>query len=141
MNTKPITTITVEALINAPVEKVWIFWTQPEHITQWNFASDDWQCPRAEVDCRTGGKFALHMEAKDGSYGFDFEGVYDEVVEGKSIAYSMVDGRKVLILFSEENGKTRIVESFDAESENSPEMQRAGWQSILNNFMKYMEAN
>lgn len=140
MNTNP--SITVEAVINAPVEKVWQFWTNPEHIMKWNNASEDWHTPRAENDLRVGGKFSARMEAKDGSMGFDFGGVYDEVVTNEVIAYTMGDDRKVKVTFSKNSdNETKVVETFDAESTNSLEMQRAGWQSILDNFKKYVEAN
>jgi len=134
------TSITVENTVNAPVEKVWQFFTSPEHITKWNFASDDWECPYAENDLRAGGKFLSRMEAKDGSFGFDFGGVYDEVIPNKVINYSIGDGRKVNILFSAAGGETKIITTFDAESVNPVEMQRGGWQAILNNFKKYTES-
>ena len=134
-------TITVENTVKAPVEKVWQFWTSPEHITKWNYASDDWHSPFAQNDLRIGGKFLSRMEAKDGSFGFDFGGVYDEVKINKMIAYTIGDGRKVKINFSANGGETRIVETFEAENTNSIEMQRGGWQSILDNFKKYAESN
>lgn len=134
--------ITIEASIKAPVEKVWEFWNKPEHITQWNHASDDWHSPHAENDLRTGGKFLARMEAKDGSFGFDFGGTYDEVKENEMIAYTMDDDRKVKITFTKAgDNETKVIETFEAESENSLEMQREGWQSILNNFKKYVESN
>ncbi len=133
--------ITVEALINAPIEKVWEFWTKPEHIMVWNAASDDWHTPSATNDLRTGGKFTSRMEAKDGSFGFDFEGIYDEVKHLELIKYGMADGRKVQVEFIKEGNKTQIIEKFDAESVNPVDMQKAGWQAILNNFKKYVEAN
>lgn len=133
--------ITIEATVNAPVEKVWECWSKPEHITQWCNASDDWHAPRAHNDLRTGGKFSTRMEAKDGSIGFDFGGEYDEVKTNELIAYTMDDGRKVKIVFSTTGSTTRVVESFEAEDENPVEMQRGGWQSILDNFKKYTEAN
>lgn len=132
------TKVTVEALIDAPVEKVWKYYTEPEHITQWNFAADDWQCPRAENDLKVGGKYSARMEAKDGSFGFDFEGIYDEVVDQKKIALSMGD-RQSITEFAEEDGKTKVTTTFDAESTNDIEMQRFGWQAILNNFKKHVE--
>ena len=141
METAAKTEITVEATINAPIEKVWNFWTSPEHITKWNQASDDWHTPSAENDLRTGGKFKSHMEAKDGSWGFDFEGVYDEVKEHELISYTMPDNRKVNITFSASGNQTNVTETFDAETQNSADMQRDGWQAILNNFKKYTEAN
>ena len=134
-------TITVENTVNAPVEKVWKFWTEPKHITQWVFASDDWHAPNAENDLRTGGQFKTRMEAKDGSMGFDFGGVYTNIEHHKLIEYTMGDGRKVRITFSGQGNEIKVVETFEAENENSPEMQRSGWQAILDNFRKYAEAN
>lgn len=134
-------TITVEATIKAPVEKIWKYWTMPEHIKQWNKASDDWHTPYAENDVRTGGKFLSRMEAKDKSVGFDFGGVYDEVKDHKLIAYTIGDGRKVKIIFSGDKNKTKITETFEAENQNPVEMQRSGWQAILDNFKKYTEAH
>lgn len=131
--------ITIEVSIKAPLEKVWDLWTKPEHITKWNAASEDWHTPRAENDLRTGGKFSSRMEAKDGSMGFDFGGTYDEVKEHELIAYTMDDGRKVRVTFVPLSDYTLLTESFDPESENSREMQEAGWQSILDNFKKYAE--
>jgi uncharacterized protein YndB with AHSA1/START domain len=133
------TMITIEAEVNAPVEKVWNSWTTPEHITQWCQASDDWHCPAAENDLRTGGRFKTVMAAKDGSFSFDFGGVYTEVIETESIKYTMDDGRIATITFIREDDKTFIEESFEAESTNPLEMQRFGWQAILNNFKKYTE--
>lgn len=135
------TKITVETTVNAPVEKVWECWTNPEHITKWNFASDDWHSPSAENDLRVGGKFSSRMEAKDGSFGFDFAGVYDEVENHKLIAYSLGDERKVRVTFDGNGASTKVVETFDAEDTNSVEMQRNGWQAILDNFRKYAESN
>ncbi|HEX7358633.1 MAG TPA: SRPBCC family protein [Ignavibacteriaceae bacterium] len=135
------TKITIESLISADTKKVWEYYSAPEHITKWNFASDDWHCPSAENDLRTGGKFKSRMEAKDGSFGFDFEGVYDEVVDHKKIAYTMPDGRKVITNFESDGGRTKVTTTFDAENENSVEMQRTGWQSILNNFKQYVESH
>ena len=134
------TRITVSALIKRPVADVWHFWTSPEHIMQWNSASDDWHCPRATNDLRTSGAFSSTMAARDGSFSFDFEGVYDDVQLHKRIAYTMADGRTCEILFSDENGGTSVVESFDAETENSVEMQRGGWQAILDRFKAHAEA-
>jgi uncharacterized protein YndB with AHSA1/START domain len=135
------TLITVESTVNAPVEKVWRFWTTPEHITKWNNASDDWHTPFAENDLRTGGKFFSRMEAKDGSFSFDFGGVYDDVKEKELIEYTIGDGRKVTINFSDHDSETKVVESFEAESTNSIEMQRGGWHAILDNFKRYVESN
>ncbi|MDH4617373.1 SRPBCC family protein [Brevibacillus sp. AY1] len=132
-------TITVETIVHSPVESVWKFWTEPKHIMQWNNASDDWHTPYAENDLKAGGKFVSRMEAKDGSFGFDFGGVYDEVSMYETISYTMGDGRKVKISFIRQGNDTQIIESFDAEETNSREMQQAGWQSILDNFKKYAE--
>jgi uncharacterized protein YndB with AHSA1/START domain len=133
--------ITVEAAINAPVEKVWKFWTQPEHITKWCSASPEWHTPYAENDARTGGKFKTRMEAKDGSMGFDWEGIYSNVEENKLIQYEMGDNRRVKIVFSDLDGATKVTEIFDPENTNPIEMQRGGWQAILDNFKKYVEAS
>ncbi|MFZ6009671.1 MAG: SRPBCC family protein [Bacteroidota bacterium] len=135
------TKITVEATINAPVQKVWKYWSEPQHITKWCQASDDWHAPYAENDLRTKGKFKTTMAAKDGSFSFDFEGVYDSVQENKLIAYTMSDGRQVQITFSSQGNQTKVVETFDPETENSLELQKSGWQAILDNFKKYTEAH
>lgn len=135
------TVITVSATVPAPVDKVWNLWTTPEHICRWNQASDDWHTPRAENDLRTGGSFTYRMEAKDGSFGFDFGGTYDQVTENELISYSMSDGRKVRVTFQQEENAVRVTETFDAEVENPVEMQREGWQAILDNFRKYAEAS
>ena len=141
METQSKNVITVEALVNAPVEKVWEYWTKPEHIVKWCNASDDWHTPRAENNLRVGGKFSSRMEAKDGSFGFDFGGVYDVVTTNKYIEYTIGDGRKVKIDFAADGNKTKVTENFEAESTNPEEMQKGGWQAILNNFKKYTEAN
>lgn len=135
------TKITIETTVHAPVEKVWECWTLPEHIMRWNNASDDWHTTKAENDLKTGGKFVSRMEAKDGSTGFDFGGTYDEVKTHERIAYTMGEGRKVAVIFTPAGGGTKIVETFEAETQNPEEMQRSGWQSILNNFKKYAESN
>ncbi len=132
--------ITVETTVQAPVSKVWELWSGPEHITKWATASDEWHTPRAENDLRTGGKFSSRMEAKDGSMGFDFGGVYDEVTPNQRIAYTMGDGRKVDIDFTDKGDSTHIRQTFEAEDQNPEEMQRGGWQAILDNFRKYTEA-
>ena len=133
--------ITIEATVKAPVEKVWKYWIMPEHITKWNSPSEDWHTPSAENDVRVGGKFSSRMEAKDGSFGFDFGGVYDDVKTNELIAYTIGDGRKVKVTFSTNGNETKVVETFDPENINPIEMQRGGWQAILNNFKKYTEAN
>lgn len=132
-------TVTVETTVHAPVEKVWEFWTQPEHITKWSFASDDWHAPRAENDLKVGGTFVTRLEAKDGSFGFDLGGVYDEVRTNEFISYTMGDGRKVEISFIRQDNDTKVIESFDAETTNPVDMQKAGWQAFLDNFKKYSE--
>jgi uncharacterized protein YndB with AHSA1/START domain len=140
METTTKTQITVEAIVNAPIEKVWSRWNEPQHIMQWAFASDDWHTPKAENDVRTGGKFSTTMAAKDGSFSFDFGGVYDNVVPNKLIEYTIGDGRKVKIEFVSTANQTKVTETFEAESENPVEMQRGGWQAILDNFKKYTES-
>ena len=141
METQAKTIITVESTINAPAEKVWEYWTKPEHITQWSYPSDDWHTPHAANDLRTGGSFSSRLEAKDGSTGFDFGGVYDAVKPNEYIEYTLGDGRKVKIIFSAQGKQTTITESFEAENTNSLEMQQGGWQAILDNFKKYTESN
>ena len=141
MQTQEKTVITVETNVNAPVGKVWKYWTEPDHITKWSFASDDWHSPWAKNDLRTGGAFSSRMEAKDGSFGFDFGGVYDDVQDKKYISYTMGDGRKVEIWFKPSGNTTSVVESFEAESENSVELQKTGWQAIMDNFKKYVESS
>jgi len=132
--------ITVQATIKADMEKVWDAWTNPAHITKWCFASDDWEAPHAENDIRTGGIFTTRMAAKDGSAGFDFGGTYTNVVPHEVIEYDMDDGRHVEIKFSQTGEGVTVTEKFDPETENSEEMQRAGWQAILDNFRKYVES-
>lgn len=131
--------ITIEATVEAPVSRVWECWNEPEHITQWAFASNDWHAPKAENDLRVGGAFSTTMAAKDGSFSFDFAGVYDAVEENKLIEFTLGDGRKVSVSFTDNGESAYIVETFEAEEMNSPEMQQAGWQAILNNFKKYVE--
>ena len=141
MERKEKTVITVETKVNAPVQKVWEYWTKPEHITKWCSASPDWHTPSATNDLRAGGNFTSRMEAKDGSMGFDFGGVYDTVKTNELIEYTMGDTRRAEIIFQSEGNSTRITESFEAESMNPEEMQRGGWQAILDNFKKYTESN
>ena len=141
METQTKTVITVKSTVNARVEKVWEYWTKPEHITQWNNASDDWCTPRAENDLRVGGSFVYRMEAKDASFGFDFGGVYDSIMPNEYIEYTLGDGRKVIVKFEADANKTKVIENFEAETTNSIELQKGGWQAILDNFKKYTEAN
>jgi uncharacterized protein YndB with AHSA1/START domain len=132
--------ITVETVVNADLDRVWDAWNDPADIEQWNAAQDDWHTIRSTVDLREGGKFLARMEAKDGSAGFDFEGTYTRVVPRETIEYRMSDGREVRVEFHEAADGVRVRETFDAETENSPELQRAGWQAILDNFARYVEA-
>ena len=141
METANKTSITVQNTVKAPIEKVWKFWSTPADIMKWNSASEDWHTPKAENDLRAGGSFSSRMEAKDGSWGFDFGGIYDVVDQHQRIAYTMGDGRKVDVRFEGEGNTTKVTESFDAESTNPVEMQQAGWQAILDNFKKYAEHN
>jgi uncharacterized protein YndB with AHSA1/START domain len=140
MNTPPPITVTIETTVNVPVEKAWTILTEPAHIVKWNAASPDWHTPHAVNDCRKGGTFSYRMEAKDGSFGFDFGGTYDQVTLHSSIAYTIGDGRTVIVMLIPQGTATKIVETFVAESQNSPEMQRSGWQAILDNFKKYAES-
>lgn len=133
------TRITVEAIANAPLADVWKAWNTPSDIMQWNTPDPSWHSPSSENDLRVGGTFKNRMEAKDGSFGFDFEGIYDKVDLYKEISYTMPDGRKAITWFTPQNGKTRIKTTFDAETENDPEFQQQGWQAILNSFVKYVE--
>ena len=134
------TMITVEAKIHAPVEKVWNLWTDPRHIMHWNHASDDWYTPWAENDVKAGGKFRCRMEARDGSHGFDFSGVYKTVVLNKQLIYTLDDDREVRVRFASDGDETTVTESFEAENENTVELQQRGWQAILDSFRKYAEA-
>lgn len=132
--------IKVTTQVNAPIDKVWEAWNAPEHIVKWNAASPEWHTTRASNDLREGGKIYSRMEAKDGSTGFDFTGTYERVKNNEQLAYSLTDGRKVSILFLPNGNTTIVEESFEAESVNSREMQRAGWQAILDNFKNYTES-
>ncbi|MFV8335455.1 SRPBCC family protein [Flavobacterium sp. RSP29] len=131
--------ITVQDTINASIEKVWELWTAPEHVMKWNNASDDWHTPFAENDLKVGGKFKYTMASKDGTMRFDFEGIYTNVVNPSLIEYEMADGRKVKIIFEKDEDSIKLIESFDPETENPEEMQKNGWQAILDNFKKYVE--
>ena len=135
------TKITVQATIHANGQKVWDYYTNPKHITKWNFADPSWHCPNAENDLRVGGKYRARMEAKDGSFGFDFETIYSEVVNGKKLAYKMMDNREATVTFNNLGNNTEVIVIFDAETQNPIEMQKGGWQAILNNFKNYTETN
>ena len=141
MQTKNRTNITVEATVNVPVEKAWEYFTKPEHITKWNFASDDWHCPEAKNDLQPGGKLLARTEAKDESFGFDFEAVYETVEPYEKIEYTIADGRKVRIDFKPQGNATHVTEIFEAEDTNSLDMQKTGWQAIMDNYKKYTENN
>ncbi len=131
--------IAIEAIVNHNRSHVWRLFNEPEHITNWNFATDDWRCPRAENDLRAGGRLCYRMEAKDGSSGFDFEAIYDEVVHETSLAYTLTDGRKVATTFEDLGDATQVSTVFEAEAENPVDMQRMGWQAILDNFKRYAD--
>ena len=133
--------ITVSTKINATVEKIWDYWSNPKHIANWTFATSDWHVPFVENDLQINGKFITRMEAKDGSFGFDFEGIYSNIIEYQFIEYHIIDGRKVSIQFIQNQDFVEIIESFDPENENTLELQQQGWQSILDNFKKYVEEN
>ena len=132
--------ITVETVVNADLNQVWDAWNNPTDIKQWNSAQDDWHTTRSSVDLREGGKFQSRMEAKDGSEGFDFEGTYTRIVPHKILEYRMSDGREVKVEFVERAEGVLVKETFDAETENPPELQRTGWQAILDNFRRHVEA-
>lgn len=133
------TNITIEVTVNASVEKAWEVFTTPEHIIKWNNASPDWHCPTAVNNLHTGGNFVYRMEAKNSSFGFDFSGVYDDVKTNELITYTLGDGRKATITFIPNGNKTKVTETFEAENVNPVEMQRGGWQAILDNFKKHAE--
>ncbi len=134
--------IRTETTIKVPIEKVWRYWSEPAHITKWTFASDDWECPHAENDLREGGKFLTRMSAKDGSASFDVVGTYTAVIPHEKIEYIMADGRAVSVVFEQaDTGSVKVIQGFEPEQENNEEMQRSGWQAILNNFKIYAENN
>lgn len=132
--------ITVETVVAASLERAWEAWNTPADIVAWNFASDDWRCPSAHVDLRVGGAFGARMEAKDGSFGFDFGGTYTVVEPLRRLEYAMPDGRAVQVHFATDVEGIRVSESFDAEDMNTAERQRAGWQAILENFRRHVES-
>lgn len=132
--------ISIETTVKAAIEEVWSAWITPDDIRKWNFASEDWTCPEARIDLTVGGKFSYRMEAKDGSMGFDFEGTFTAIHAHERIEYALDDDRNVSIAFSETDDGIRVVETFEAEDEHSAEQQRQGWQSILNNFKRHVEA-
>lgn len=129
----------IENRIYAPLQKVWKYWTRPEHIKNWNHANSDWHTPNVKNDLRKNGRFSFRMEAKDGSVGFNMEGVYEEIEEKRLISYKMTDGRRVVVKFKQEEFCTRVKETFEAEEVNSARAQLAGWKAILDNFKSYVE--
>ncbi len=133
--------IKINTKINAPIQKVWDYYNNPEHVTKWNAATEDWHSPKAVNDLKVGGSFNYRMEARDGSEGFDFTGIYDKIDINKFIQYTMTDGRVVKIQFNGDESSTAIEIEFDAETFNTIEVQKDGWQSILNNFKNYVENN
>lgn len=141
MSTSDKTALTVETTVNASAAKTWECWTSPSHIIHWNFAADTWQCPSAVNDVTPGGKFSWRMEAKDGSMGFNYSGTYNEVTENAHLALTLDDGRAVTISFSETADGTKVTETFEVEDVNSIELQRGGWQAILDNFKKHVESH
>ncbi|WP_447642649.1 MULTISPECIES: SRPBCC domain-containing protein [Chitinophagaceae] len=132
--------IHVQTIINAPVQDVWKKYNTPGDIQQWNHASPDWYCPKAENELIVGGHFSYTMAARDGSFSFDFEGRFTEIEPEKELAYEISDGRKVIVLFSEVNGITQISTSFEPENTHSIDQQQQGWQAILDNFKQYVES-
>jgi uncharacterized protein YndB with AHSA1/START domain len=132
--------ITVEATIDADKSKVWDYYTNPKHIVNWNFADPSWHCPSAENDMKIGGRYCARMEARDGSFGFDFEAFYTEIIDRKEFSYEF-GGRSATVKFNDLGDQTEVIVTFDPESENPIEMQKGGWQSILNNFKNYVETN
>jgi uncharacterized protein YndB with AHSA1/START domain len=132
--------ITIQTTVKAEIKAVWAAWTTPDDINQWNAANDDWHNPRSSNDLRPGGQFSYRMEARDGSFGFDFGGTYTNVVEHQLIEYVLGDGRSVSVRFEPVEAGVQVVETFEAEDANAAEMQKQGWQSILNRFAAYVEA-
>ncbi|MBC3539824.1 SRPBCC family protein [Rufibacter sediminis] len=140
MESTPKPEITVKTTVATPLEKTWFLWITPEHITQWNSATPEWHTPNATNDLRVGGSFSYRMEARDGSFGFDFGGTYDQVKPHEMISYTLEDGRRVEVTFKDQAGDTEVTEVFEAEETNPIEMQQAGWQAILDNFKRYAES-
>lgn len=138
---KNVESISVQATVQSDINKVWDTWTESKHIRKWNTPSPDWHTTKAENDLKTGGRFSSTMEAKDGSFGFDFAGIYNEVIPNQKIKYTIDDGRKVEIIFKKVGHGVLVTEVFEPETQNTPEMQQQGWQAILNNFKAYVESN
>lgn len=134
------TMITISTTVSVSLQKAWAIWTEPEHITHWNFASNDWHCPSSSVDLKAGGRFSSRMEAKDGSFGFDFWGTYDDIIPLQLIRSTLGDGRKMEVRFTQDQGHVIVSESFETENQNTDERQREGWQAILDNYKAYAES-
>lgn len=133
--------LTVSAEINKSKAQVWELFNKPEHIVNWNFAHESWECPSAKNDLKVGGKLELRMQAKDGSFGFDLVGIYDDVVENESLKYHFEDGRNIEVIFEKlSDHKTKVTQNFEPENQNPLEFQKEGWQAILDNFKKYSES-
>lgn len=132
--------LTTQISVAAPIEQVWEKYTQAAHVSNWNFASPDWHCPQAKTDFKIGGKFSYTMAAKDGSFQFDFEGIFTKIEAPTHLEFTLLDNRKVALHFSHENGQTTVVQHFEPESENPLELQQTGWQAIQNNFKSYCES-
>lgn len=132
--------IHIEALVRQRLDLVWQAYHDPAHVVKWNFASADWHCPAAKASFVEGGSFSHRMEAKDGSFGFDFEGVYDRIEPKSLIRYHLLDDRVVDVVFEEKKGFVRVAVAFEAETMNSPELQQEGWQAILNQFKRHAES-
>lgn len=132
--------ITVQTTVQADSKKAWDYYTQPEHITNWNFADPSWHCPSASNDLKVGGRYVARMEAKDGSFGFDFDATYTDIALGERLTYEF-GGRQATVMFKPQNEATEVTVTFDPETEHPVEMQKAGWQAILNNYKKYTEEN
>ena len=133
--------LTVSAEINKSKAQVWELFNKPEHIVKWNFAHESWECPSAKNDLKVGGKLELRMQAKDGSFGFDLVGIYDDVVENESLKYNFEDGRNIEVIFEKlSDHKTKVTQNFEPENQNPLEFQKEGWQAILDNFKKYSES-
>lgn len=132
--------ITVQTKIQASPKKVWEYWTKPEHIMNWNFASDEWICPKVENDLEVNGEFDYRMESKDGQAGFNLHGTYYNIIKEKLIEYKLDDSRAVSVEFTQNGDYVIITQTFEPEDKNSKDMQKNGWQAILNNFKKYVES-
>lgn len=133
--------LTVTTEVDKTINDVWKFFNDPQHIIKWNFAHESWECPSAKNDLKVGGKLEVRMQAKDGSFGFDLVGIYDEVNENQSLKYHFEDGRNIEVIFEKlSDDTTKVTENFDPENQNPLDFQKDGWQAILDNFKKYSES-